>query len=66
LDALVWAITELIPQSSGFGDYMLEQARLGMSELRKTGDLPQPITREWAVGSVEHALQLQGLIGPPR
>jgi predicted phage terminase large subunit-like protein len=46
LDALVWAISELIPQSSGFGDLMLEQARSGMAELRAKEDLPQPVTKE--------------------
>ncbi|WP_425907606.1 hypothetical protein [Nitrobacter sp. TKz-YC02] len=27
---------------------------------------PQPITKEWAIGSVEHGLQMKGLIGPPQ
>jgi hypothetical protein len=66
LDALVWAITELIPQSTGFGDYMLEEARRGLAELQKKGDLPTPPTREWARGSVEYDLQQRGLIGPPQ
>jgi hypothetical protein len=26
---------------------------------------PQPITKEWAARSIEHGLQVQGLIGPP-
>jgi predicted phage terminase large subunit-like protein len=65
VDALVWAVTELVPPTTGFGDYMLEEARLGFAELQKKGDLPTRPTREWAVGSVEHGLQQQGLIGPP-
>jgi hypothetical protein len=62
VDALVWGVTELVPPTTGFGDYMLEEAHLGLAELQKKGDVPTQITREWAVGSVEHGLQL---IGPP-
>ena len=65
LDALVWAITELIPQSTGFGDYMLEMARSGTQEARDKGDEPTPVTKEWARGCVEYDLQQKGLIGPP-
>jgi len=32
---------------------------------RSESDKPQPIQKEWAIGSVEHGLQMQGLIGPP-
>jgi phage terminase large subunit-like protein len=66
LDALVWACTELVPPTTGFGDYMLAQARAGMAELEQKGDVPHLPTKEWAKGSVEYWKFMAGEIGPPQ
>lgn len=66
LDALVWAVSELIPQAWTDGDVMLELARREMAERRARGDEPTPVTKEWAKGSVEFEKWQRGEIGPPQ
>ena len=65
LDALVWAISNLIPQSAGFGDFMIAEMHRHQSTRKPEEQPPQPITKEWAKGSIEYEKWQRGEIGPP-
>lgn len=68
------ALVQLVFQDwSKPGAAFLAIARQEMAAMKANGtwplppdnDKPQPITREWAKGSVEHSKQMAGEIGPP-
>ena len=65
LDALVWAVTELVPQKWGSGEVFWELFQREKTGLQASGNVPTPVTKEWARGSVEYQKFVAGEIGPP-